>query len=96
MYILYRKGFLVMKEVSVTQARADLSNLVNEVAYSNERVVLTRHGKPLAVLVSAEDAKMLDGAGAAPARHPLQVVDVTGSHRQFSAVAGHESPPALG
>lgn len=85
-----------MKEVSVTQARADLSNLVNEVAYSHERIVLTRHGKPLAVIVSAEESKLLDGASAAPAYHPLQVVDISGSHEPFGTAAGHEGPPVLG
>ena len=85
-----------MKEVSVTQARAELSNLVNEVAYSHERVVLTRHGKPLAVLVSAEDAKWLDSRAVAPAHHPLQIVDITGSHQQYGAAAGHERPSPLG
>jgi prevent-host-death family protein len=86
----------VVKEVSVTQARADLSNLVNEVAYSHERVILTRHGKPLAVLVSAEDAKLLDAAVAAPGHHPLQIVDTAGSHRHFGAAAGYQGPPTLG
>lgn len=44
----------------MTQARADLAELVNRVAYSGERVVLTRHGRPVAALVSAEDLELLD------------------------------------
>ena len=36
------------REVPVTQARADLAELVSRVGYSGERILLTRHGKALA------------------------------------------------
>lgn len=48
------------REIPVTQARADLADLVNRVAYSGERVVLTRHGRTMAALVSAEDLERLE------------------------------------
>ena len=48
------------REIPVTQARADLAELVNRVAYSGERVVLTRHGKSMAALVPAEDLERLE------------------------------------
>lgn len=51
---------MARREIPVTQARADLAELVNRVAYSGEQVVLTRHGKPVAALVSAEDLELLD------------------------------------
>ena len=38
------------REVPVTQARADLAELVSRVGYSGERILLTRHGKALAAL----------------------------------------------
>lgn len=44
-------------EIPVTQARAELAELVNRVVYTDERVVLTRHGKPLVALVPAEDVQ---------------------------------------
>jgi prevent-host-death family protein len=47
-------------EISVTQARAELAELVNRVAYGRERVVLTRRGKAVAAIVSAEDLELLD------------------------------------
>lgn len=75
-----------MKEIPVTQARGDLSNLVNEVVYNQERIVLTRHGKPLAVLVSVEDAKSLD-ASAEYSEHPIQVLDISGSQQTFGIAA---------
>lgn len=46
--------------VPVTQARAQIADLVNRVVYGAERVVLTRHGKPIAGLVSAEDLDRLE------------------------------------
>lgn len=46
-------------EISVTEARADFSELINKVGYGHDRVVITRHGKPLVALVPAEDAASL-------------------------------------
>ncbi|WP_328684780.1 type II toxin-antitoxin system Phd/YefM family antitoxin [Streptomyces sp. NBC_01261] len=46
-------------EIPVTQARAELADLINRVVYGGERVVVTRHGKPLVALVSAADLERL-------------------------------------
>ena len=47
-------------KISVTEARAQLAELVNRAAYGRERVVLTRRGKPVAAIVSAEELELLD------------------------------------
>ncbi|MFD7243209.1 type II toxin-antitoxin system Phd/YefM family antitoxin [Streptomyces massasporeus] len=47
-------------EIPVTQARAELADLINRVVYAGERVVVTRHGKPLVALVSADDLRRLE------------------------------------
>ncbi|MEV6960631.1 type II toxin-antitoxin system Phd/YefM family antitoxin [Streptomyces sp. NPDC051207] len=47
-------------EIPVTQARAELADLINRVVYGGERVVVTRHGKPLVALVSAADLDRLE------------------------------------
>jgi prevent-host-death family protein len=47
-------------EIPVTQARAELAELINRVVYGGERVVVTRHGKPLVALVSADDLRRLE------------------------------------
>jgi prevent-host-death family protein len=47
-------------EIPVTQARAEFADLVNRVAYGGERVVVTRHGKPIAALVPAADLDRLE------------------------------------
>jgi prevent-host-death family protein len=48
------------REIPVTQARADLADLVNRVAYTGERIMLTRHGKPLAALVPVADLESME------------------------------------
>jgi prevent-host-death family protein len=44
----------------VTQARDELADLINRVAYGHERIVLTRHSRPVACLVPAEDLERLE------------------------------------
>ncbi len=43
----------------MTQARAELSDLVNRFANGGERVVLSRHGRAVAAIVSAADRDRL-------------------------------------
>ncbi|MCS0635678.1 type II toxin-antitoxin system Phd/YefM family antitoxin [Streptomyces sp. LP05-1] len=69
-------------EIPVTQARAELAELINRVVYGGERVVVTRHGKPLVALVSAEDLRRLE-ADAAGAGEPAE----SGEERVISTVA---------
>jgi len=57
-YELYATS--MAEEIPVTQARADFAELVNRVVYGGERIVMTRHGKPLAALVSAADLERLE------------------------------------
>ncbi|GAA2449846.1 hypothetical protein GCM10010191_79500 [Actinomadura vinacea] len=47
-------------EKAVTEARKEFADLVNRVAYTGERVALTRRGKIMAALVSAEDLELLE------------------------------------
>jgi prevent-host-death family protein len=46
--------------VPVTDARAQLSDLVGRVAFGGERVPLSRHGRVRAAIVSAEDLALLE------------------------------------
>lgn len=45
---------------ATAETKARLSELVNRVIYSDERVVIMRRGKPVAVLVSVEDMHRLE------------------------------------
>jgi prevent-host-death family protein len=51
-----------MQKVQMREAKAELSKLV-DAAERGDRVTITRHGKPAAVLVSVEDAARLPPQG---------------------------------
>ncbi|GGQ21336.1 type II toxin-antitoxin system Phd/YefM family antitoxin [Streptomyces mutabilis] len=87
-------------EIPVTQARAELADLINRVVYGGERVVVTRHGKPLVALVSAADLERLEApqepAGDQAATSVSRVGDTAVSapregHR-FGIAAEHRGP----
>lgn len=74
------------KEVPVTEARAAFSELINRVGYGGERIILTRHGKPLVALVPASEA---GDEPPRPAEETITVLDVA------STTTGHESSPGI-
>ncbi|GAA3243077.1 type II toxin-antitoxin system Phd/YefM family antitoxin [Streptomyces sp. XM83C] len=84
-------------EIPVTQARAELADLINQVVYGGERVVVTRHGKPLVALVSADDLRRLEELDAAPAEGQVigsvtavrEVGSVPQERRGFGITAEH-------
>ena len=42
-------------QISNGQVKRDISELVNQVAYAGERIILPSRGKPKAALISMED-----------------------------------------
>ncbi|MEU5882926.1 type II toxin-antitoxin system Phd/YefM family antitoxin [Spirillospora sp. NPDC047279] len=48
-----------MDEQPVTEARKNFADLVNRVSYTGEPIALTRRGRVMAALVSAEDLELL-------------------------------------
>jgi prevent-host-death family protein len=48
-----------MKTLEASALRQGMSDALNIVAYTGERIGIRRHGKPVAVLVSVEDAAVL-------------------------------------
>ena len=49
-----------MSAIPVGDARDHFSELIAEVERTHERVTVTRHGRPVAVLVSPEDLESLE------------------------------------
>lgn len=43
-----------------SEARSELTEIVNHVAFGQDRYVLTRNGKELAALISMDDLKLLE------------------------------------
>jgi antitoxin YefM len=50
--IVNQKGALMMKTLSLSEAKMKLSELVDRVHSTDEEVVITKNGRPAAVLVS--------------------------------------------
>ncbi|WP_327685379.1 type II toxin-antitoxin system Phd/YefM family antitoxin [Streptomyces sp. NBC_00467] len=90
-------------EIPVTQARAELADLINRVVYGGERVVVTRHGKPLVALVSAADLERLEQAQDGAEEQVVSSVSSVGSlssasgeRGRFGLTAEHRRPDAHG
>jgi prevent-host-death family protein len=50
----------VVEKISVTKARVLLADIVNKVAFGNERVILDRAGKDVAAVISIENLRLLE------------------------------------
>lgn len=72
-------------EIPVTQARAELADLINRVVYGGERVVVTRHGKPLVALVSADDLRRLEELREAQEPAEEQVISTVAGVREVAS-----------
>jgi prevent-host-death family protein len=46
--------------VSTSKARVDFAEMINQVAYRGERIVLDRHGKPIAAIIPIDDLTFLE------------------------------------
>jgi prevent-host-death family protein len=65
------------KKLNIAEARENLTDLVNEVAYGGQRLVVMRRGKELAALVPMEDLHALRLIA-------VQQMSVTQDARSFS------------
>lgn len=51
-----------MIEVTVSEARERLADLLGQVEHGREQVTITRHGRPVAVIVTMEDLAFMESA----------------------------------
>lgn len=49
-----------MAKKSVSEAREEFSEVINQVSYSGQRVILHRHGKALAAIIPVGDLELLE------------------------------------
>ncbi|MDJ1138078.1 type II toxin-antitoxin system Phd/YefM family antitoxin [Streptomyces iconiensis] len=80
-------------EIPVTQARAELADLINRVVYGAERVVVTRHGRPLVGLVSAADLERL---AALDEQEQDGVISTVSTIRDMGSAAGEREQRRYG
>ena len=45
--------------ISTADARKDFADIINQVSYGSEQIVLTRRGKGVAAIVSVEELRLL-------------------------------------
>ncbi|MBI4611131.1 MAG: type II toxin-antitoxin system Phd/YefM family antitoxin [Candidatus Rokubacteria bacterium] len=76
------------KEVSVGEAKAKLSSLINAVAYGGERVVIQSRGRPKAALVSVEDLRRLEGVRPVRPSTPQRALALAQADRVRQALEG--------
>jgi prevent-host-death family protein len=85
--------------IPVTQARAELSDLVSRAAFGGERISLTRHGRVIAALVSAADLarlEELDREPAAPIRAREPRLDPAPPYERRFGIAAEHRPSGGG
>lgn len=83
MYILmYMTQVLPLAEV-----RKELSTLVQQVEQTHERIVVTKHGQPSAVLLSVDDLESLEETLEIVSDSPLlaQLQKALREHKRYSA-----------
>jgi prevent-host-death family protein len=49
-----------MTSIPLSEARAQLPEIVNKVAYGAKRIILTRRGKKIAAVVSIEELELIE------------------------------------
>lgn len=57
-----RKDELPPNEVGADDAKRSFGDLIARAGFGNERIVVTRHGKPIAAIVGLKDLAALQGA----------------------------------
>lgn len=72
---------LVMETTSLADAKARLSELVNAVSGTWERVVITKNGRPAVVLVAVEDLEAL-----------IETLEVLSDPEAMAAIRASERP----
>jgi antitoxin YefM len=81
-----------MNELSISEARDRLGDIVSKAEHAQKRTVLTRHGKAVAVVISIDDLRELeaaeDEADLAAAREALATLEQRVPHYEVLAEYG--------
>lgn len=57
---VYEAYLRAVTTIPLTEAKARLNELIEDTVSTHERVTITRHGKPAAVLISVEDLESME------------------------------------
>jgi prevent-host-death family protein len=62
---MYKPARPAARSVTVSDARQAFADLVNRVAYGNERITVARHGRDIVAIVPTADLRRLEAMEAA-------------------------------
>jgi len=80
--------------INTIDAKEQFTDLINRVAHSKERVILTRRGKEIAVLIPLEDFKLLQES---QDKHDLhEAIDSLKEVRSLGAISLDELKEEIG
>lgn len=74
-----------MTQITVREARSTFAELIGRANEHHERIVLTNHGKPVAVLIGIDDFESV-----------METLDVLGDPETMTALAASETDIAEG
>lgn len=74
-----------MATMTTVEAREKFADVVSRTAFGKERVVLTRHGKPVGALVPMEDMQLLE--------HLENTIDVREAEQALKETRKHGTKP---
>jgi prevent-host-death family protein len=60
LYEMYKQQEPRPRSITVSEARQAFADVVNRVAYGNERVTVARHGRDLVAIVAMSDVHLLE------------------------------------
>jgi len=61
---MYKQAASATTSVAVSEARRAFAEIVNRVAYGNERVTVVRHGREVVAIVPISDLRQLEAIAA--------------------------------
>jgi len=78
-----------MTTIPLTEAKAKLNELVDDAVTTQERVIITRHGRPAAVLISVDDLESMEETLYWQSQHGVHD-DIAASRAEASAGQLHD------
>lgn len=80
--------------INTVDAKEQFTDIVNRVAHHQDRIVLTRRGKELAVIISLEDFKLIQSA---QDKHDLhEAIEALKDSRQNGAISLEQLKEEIG
>jgi len=76
------------KPLSIGEAKARFSSLINAVAYGGERILIQSRGRPKAALVSVEDLRRVEGVPPGRPSKAQRLLALTQADRVRKALQG--------